>query len=115
VVHLVTYDLVGQYRPPADYAAIEDAIKSIGPWCHLQKSVWLVESELLDSDLAARLRPYTYLPDKLWVCRIYRSWSGYNLDEDQQAWLNSRNFGSLAETLSAFLPSPFNVLGKLGR
>jgi hypothetical protein len=65
--------------------------------------------------VAERLRPLTYAADRILVTRIYPTWAGYSLTDEQVAWLQARNFGSLVEATSAFLPSPFKALGKLGR
>ena len=38
---IISYDL---YEPNKDYEAVAKAIKSLGNWAHVQKSVWYVKS-----------------------------------------------------------------------
>lgn len=51
---IVSYDL---YAPTKNYEAVADAIKLLGAWAHVQKSVWYVKSEHTASTAA----------DKIWA------------------------------------------------
>lgn len=101
MVHLISYDLVGNYVPSYLYENLEGQIKSYGTWFHFQKSEWLIETEKPERDVVDHLKHFVRPFDRLMVTRIHRSWSSINLTDEEVAWLSARNFGSLAETLAS--------------
>lgn len=116
MVFLISYTLRDDYYRGAHRAQIEQAIRTISPthW-QTQKSEWLLETEHSERVIAERLIPLTYVGDRLLVTRIFPTWAATGLTDEQLAWLRGRNFGSLADAISVFLPAPLQALSKLGR
>jgi hypothetical protein len=48
----ISYDL---YNPGQDYSTVIDAIKTLGAWAKVQKSVWYVNSPLSAEQAAGRV------------------------------------------------------------
>ena len=47
MVHIVAYDLISPNDTTADYDRVIAGLKATyGTWCHLEKSVWLIETDL---------------------------------------------------------------------
>lgn len=119
MVHVISYDLVGPYRPPDDYARLEQAIRDIsGVYLHFQKSEWLVETELPTGTVYNRLTPHITGRDRLMVHRVQRDWTAWGLTQEEINWLNGRNFGSLIEAMAGLFPllpktSPVGPYGAL--
>lgn len=109
MVHLVSYELQQAYgirRPAFQYHRIAEEIRSIGPWCHIPESKWLVETQLTTQQVADQIAPLTAQGDTIFVTRIYKDWYSYGLTDDQLSWMRSRNYSSFFETLLAWLPLP---------
>ena len=109
VVHLVSYELqsvLGAGRPAFQYRQIAEVVKSIGPWCHIPESKWLVETELSTEQVAERIAPFTAVGDTIFVTRIYKDWYSYGLTTEQLNWMRERNYSSFFETLLSWLPLP---------
>ena len=89
--YLVTYDLRGRDETSKDY---EDLIKEIKSFDHvkLQKSVWLIKSDLEASEIRDLLKLWTDDNDRLYVTPISRgaSWRSVICGSDTlKAFLNS--------------------------
>lgn len=94
MVFLLSYDLVGNYRDPADYVRLEQKIQNVGStWFHFQKSEWLIESTLSAVAIRDALGPFIQPGDRLMVNRITNEWAAYSLTDAEVQWLNQRNFG----------------------
>lgn len=109
MVHLVSYELratFGVGRPVFEYRQIAEAIKSIGPWCHIPESKWLIETELSTQQVAERIAPLTAVGDTIFVTRIYKDWYSYGLTDEQLNWMRARNYSSFFEMLLSWLPLP---------
>ena len=92
MVHLVTYDLKTPNDTSENYDRIIGAIKACGAWAHIEKSVWLLESNLTSVQLRNHLRSYLSANDPLFVAAIHGDWAGYNLDSGRVQWLKDRAF-----------------------
>jgi hypothetical protein len=109
VVHLVSYELQAAHgirRPAYQYHQIAEAIKSIGPWCHIPESKWLVDTELTTQQVAQRIALLTAPGDTIFVTRIYNDWYSYGLTDEHLNWMRGRNYSSFLETLLSWLPLP---------
>jgi hypothetical protein len=93
MVFLVTYDLKVPNDTPGNYELIIGAIKSQFPiWCHIEKSVWLVES--IDSAATIRdsLKAYLHPGDLMFVAPLMRGWASWNFGTERNDWLKGRSF-----------------------
>ncbi len=85
MVLLVTYDL---HLPDRDYGDVEAYIKGLGGWCHLEESVWLVDTTKTPESVRKGLQEVgtqaTYF-----VQRVYNNWSSYGLSKEKVEWLKS--------------------------
>ena len=57
MVFVITYDLRSPNDTSEDYKRVIATIKANFTWCHLQKSVWLVESALSASEIRESIKP----------------------------------------------------------
>ncbi len=76
----VSYDL---NDPGQNYAAVINAIKSIGIWAKVQKSLWYVKSTLSAEQAVQRIRPAMDQNDSLIVIDTTRNvaaWQGLSPD-----------------------------------
>jgi hypothetical protein len=93
MVFIIAYDLLTPNDTPADYERVIGAIKnSFGTWCHLQKSVWMVESALTAAEIRDTLRGSLYGKDVLFVARLHGNWASWALGEERNRWLKSQPF-----------------------
>jgi hypothetical protein len=85
MVLLITYDL---HKPDRDYADVEAYIKGLGGWCHLEESVWLVDTQKSVASVRDGLKDVgteaTYF-----VERVTSDWASFSLGENQVSWLKS--------------------------
>jgi hypothetical protein len=93
LVHLVTYDLKSPNDDPEDYARVIEGLKSLYPtWCHVEKSVWLVETEQAASEVRDALKLLLRPSDVLLVVRLSGNWGSVNLGTKRSEWLKERTF-----------------------
>ena len=93
MVFVIAYDLVTPNDTSADYERIIAAIKNLfGTWCHLEKSVWMVESALTASEIRDSLKDSLYPKDMLFVARLHGNWASWALGEERNKWLKSQPF-----------------------
>ena len=76
MVHVITYDLVEGNDTPENYSRIIDGIKDLFPtWCHVEKSVWVVKSELGPGEIREALKSFLRAGDRLFVATLNGRWS----------------------------------------
>jgi hypothetical protein len=93
MVFLITYDLKSPNDTSDDYRRVIDALKATyRTWCHLEKSVWLIETWQDAATVREAIRPYLYGADVLFVARLQGNWGSTNLAAEQTAWLKERTF-----------------------
>lgn len=93
MVHIVTYDLESPNDTPDDYTRVIGGIKSLYPtWCHLEKSVWIVNTDQDASQVRDAIKKYLYSTDILFVARLSGNWGSFNLTADRSEWLKQRQF-----------------------
>lgn len=83
--YLVTYDLT---RPGTNYSDLIEYLKSFPKWCHAEKSVWVVKTDLACTTLRDKLWTYMDGNDKLLVVDVTgdtAAWHG--LPQEISNWL----------------------------
>lgn len=92
MVFLITYDLINPNDTPQDYERVIADIKAKFNWCHLEKSVWLVESALNASEIRESVKTTLYGTDKLFVARLQGNWASWGLGDQRNNWLLLKSF-----------------------
>jgi hypothetical protein len=92
MIFLVAYDLRTPNDTPQDYERVITDIKAKFNWCHLQKSVWLVESALNAAEIRDSIRTALYPNDSLFVARLQGNWASWTLGDARNNWLRQRSF-----------------------
>ena len=93
MIHLVAYDLKTPNDTPENYEVIIAAIKSeFNSWCHIEKSVWLVDAENDAVIVRDHLKGYLHPGDVLFVVPIQKSWASWNFGDKRSEWLKGREF-----------------------
>lgn len=91
MVLLVTYDLIQGNDKPENYSRLIDGIKGLFPvWCHIEKSVWVIETHQAPGDVREALKPYINTGDRLFVAALNGRWSSWNLGDNRNKWLHNR-------------------------
>lgn len=67
---LVTYDLVGTSETSSDYTKLIETIKSFPSWGKIQKSVWLVKTNLSATEVRDALSARMDGDDRLMVIGV---------------------------------------------
>ncbi|HUN86881.1 MAG TPA: hypothetical protein VMU48_21055 [Terracidiphilus sp.] len=88
---MIAYDLREPNDTPQDYERVI-AFKSTFTWCHLQKSVWLVESALNAAEIRDSMRSTLHKGDVLFVARLQGNWASWTLGDARNNWLKERTF-----------------------
>jgi hypothetical protein len=60
--------------------------------CHLEESVWLVESALNATEIRELVQPAVHATDALFVARLQGNWSSWSLGNERNKWLQNRTF-----------------------
>jgi hypothetical protein len=92
MVFVVAYDLREPNDQPQDYERVIAHIKASFTWCHLQKSVWLVDSALNAAEIRESVRTTLYPNDMLFVARLQGNWASWALGDARNNWLKQRTF-----------------------
>lgn len=80
----ISYDL---QSPGQDYEDLHDAIKSLGDYCHILESTWLVEaSDTSASDIRDELKKHIDSNDRLIVTRPRSGWAT-TFSDDGTDWM----------------------------
>jgi hypothetical protein len=92
MVFVIAYDLRSPNDTAEDYERVIASIKANFTWCHLQKSVWLVDSALSASEIRESIKPTLYNGDELFVARLHGNWASWALGDRRNDWLRKRSF-----------------------
>ena len=93
MVHIISYDLKAPNDTAADYDRVIEGLKLVYPtWCHLEKSVWLVETDQGAADVRDAVKSLLNPLDILFVARLSGNWSSFNLGTTRAEWLKGRTF-----------------------
>jgi hypothetical protein len=93
MIHLITYDLKAPNDTLANYEVLIQGIKSeFGTWCHLEQSVWLIDTERDAGSVRDILKQYVDDGDVLFVARLRGNWASRNLGAKRGQWLKGRAF-----------------------
>jgi hypothetical protein len=76
------------HEPDRDYSDVISCIKGLGPWCHLEESVWLVDTVTTPAEVRDALKVVgtdaTYF-----VQRVTRNWASFGESQDKIEWLRA--------------------------
>ena len=93
MVHVVTYDLESPNDKPEDYERVISGLKSIFPtWCHMEKSVWIVETSKDAGEVRDLLKQFLKSSDILFVAKLSGNWGSFNIGTNRSEWLKKREF-----------------------
>lgn len=83
-VYMISYDL---HSPTSNREAVEDAIKSLGPWCKYVTTTFLVSTyQNLDTVQNAATR-HLDGNDRMIICKVEKPIRGW-LSQDQWDWIS---------------------------
>ena len=66
-IYLISYDLS---KPEQDYEGLISAIEKFSAPLHIQKSVWLIDTDLKTLQIYSMLKPFADKDDKLFICPL---------------------------------------------
>jgi hypothetical protein len=93
MVHVIAYDLREPNDTAEDYARVIDAIKEkFRTWCHLEKSVRLVDTSLAVSDVRDFMMTVVNDNDRVFVACLAGTWASQSLPKSRDDWLKKRDF-----------------------
>lgn len=93
VIHSIAYDLHQPNDKADDYERVIGALKKKFPtWCHLEESVWLVDTTLTAGEARDFMNTCISDKDTVFVARLSGNWASQRLSKEQVEWLNARNF-----------------------
>ena len=93
MIHIVAYDLKQPNDTEENYELIIGAIKSeFESWCHIEQSVWLVDTSHDAGAVRDALKDYVHEGDILFVAKLSGNWASWNFGKDRNEWLKARSF-----------------------
>jgi len=81
----INYDLS---VPGRNYEAVETYIKSLGGWCHLLESLWLVRTWKTASDVRDELKAIVHTKDKVATFDVTGVPWATNFTADTTTWMH---------------------------
>jgi hypothetical protein len=91
MIHVVAYDLKTPNDTPENYESIIGAIKSLfGSWCHIEQSVWLIDTPSNAVAVRQALTEYLHPGDTLLVAPLGKAWASWNFGDERNNWLKTR-------------------------
>jgi hypothetical protein len=85
MILMVAYDL---HEPDRDYKDVIEVIKGTGPWCHLEESVWLVDTTTSPGQLRDSLKNVSE-DASYFVQQVVKNWASSVVAEEKTDWLKS--------------------------
>lgn len=93
MIHVVAYDLRSPNDTADDYKSVIDAIKAdFSSWCHIEKSVWLIDTNMDAGEVRDHLKAVLHDKDVLFVARLNGNWASWVFGDERNSWLKNRNF-----------------------
>ncbi len=93
MVHIIAYGLKAPNDTAEDYERVISAIKSnFDSWCHIEQSVWLVNTNIDAGQVRDQLKTVLDPKDILFIARLQGSWASFKFGDKRNAWLKSRGF-----------------------
>jgi hypothetical protein len=93
MIHIVTYDLKSPNDTSEDYKRVIATIKAaFSSWCHIEQSVWLVETTMTAGDARDYIKTVLSSADILFVARLNGNWGSSNFGDQRNTWLKGRTF-----------------------
>ncbi|HEX3968094.1 MAG TPA: hypothetical protein VHW70_09025 [Edaphobacter sp.] len=93
MVFMIAYDLVSPNDTSADYQRVIGGIKKLyGTYCHLEKSVFLVETNSTSVAIRDAINNLIYNHDAVFVTQLHGSWATHALSAEKVNWLRGRSF-----------------------
>lgn len=93
MVFLITYDLTTPNDTNSDYDRVIGKIKALfDAWCHVEKSVWLVDSSLNAQEIRDEIKNSLYESDILFIARLHGNWASWAFGTERNDWLRQRTF-----------------------
>ena len=86
MIYQISYDLK---TPGQDYSGLYEAIKSLGSWCHHQKSNWLVDTHFNASQIFDKLKGHIDQNDLLLIINVGNDYAGW-LPKTAWDWIKQR-------------------------
>jgi CRISPR/Cas system-associated endoribonuclease Cas2 len=83
-VHVIAYDL---QTPGQNYDDLKKKIKSYGTWCHIQESVWMIESSKTCVEIRDDLETVLDNNDKIFVGKMAGEAAWRGLGDAISKWL----------------------------
>jgi len=85
MICLVNYDLKSGENRSLDYQYLKEQINSLGHCLHIQKSSWLVDTDMTFEDICRSLIAYVEAEDNLIVVEVGKEYFGKGRD-----WIDNR-------------------------
>jgi hypothetical protein len=93
MIHLVAYDLKSPNDTGDDYERVISAIKSgFSAWCHIEKSVWVVDTSMNAGVARDYLKSFLKDKDILFIAQLQGDWASWYFGTERNNWLNARGF-----------------------
>ena len=93
MIHVVAYDLKTPNDTSENYEIIIRAMKSLfDSWCHIEQSVWLIDTQSNATDVRQLLKDYLHSGDMLFVAPLVGAWASWNFGDARNTWLKGREF-----------------------
>ena len=84
MVFNVSYDL---HQPGRDYTDLIAEIKTLGAWCHVLESYWLVDTSETLETIFTKLRAKMDNNDSLFIVRVTSPYKGW-ISQDRWTWIH---------------------------
>jgi hypothetical protein len=93
MVHIVAYDLKTPNDTAQNYEIIIGAIKALfTSWCHIEQSVWLIDTSSNAATVRETLKDYLNDGDRLFIAPLQGAWASRNFGDARNNWLKGRTF-----------------------
>ena len=93
MVHVIAYDLHERNDTAEDYERVIDAIREkFRSRCHVEKSVWLVDTSLNAGEVRDFMKTCVSEKDSVFVARLSGNWASSYLGDERANWLKARTF-----------------------